>query len=604
VTSFRARFDGARALGRAPDPSALRHAAVCASLALSLALVLTPGPARAARPRVYAITGARIVVSPGHVIDRGTVVVRDGTIAAVGASVPSPADAQILDGKGLTVTAGLIDPFTRLGMPKAAEEGEGAGGGRRGGGAKVQEKPSERGPGRANLQVRSDAKASLLFQMPASGELDRMRGMGFTSALVVPEGGDFRGTSALVHLGGDDSARAILVPDVAAHLSLDTAPGDVYPSALMGAIALVRQTFEDARRQALWEERWKKDPKGLERPPISPTLDAAKQILDGKRTFFEADDTHAYPRIARIAGEFSFAPAIVGNGFEYEVLDEIVRDRFTVVLPVAFPEPPHVEDAEATIDLTLRELRRWDRAPGNPAALQKAGVPFALTTYRLKKPGDFMKNVRKAIERGLSADAALEALTVAPARLLGVDGMLGTIEAGKIADLVIADGDLFAEKTKVKKVFVDGEPFDLPEESKDFDPNAKVEPKGVWELTYSGAAGGAATTLRLRGSAASLSGTAETPSGKVEMTSLSMTGNKITGSYRAGGGTIEFSAIVKRDSMSGSATLPSGEKASFSGTRTSRNPGLTEEGNEDGREEGGRRERGGSEHDDPEGGAR
>jgi hypothetical protein len=287
-------------------------------------------------------------------------------------------------------------------MPKAADEGEEAGRRPRGA-ARAQEKPSERGSG--PLEPAGAVRREGVPALPdaGAGELDRMRGMGFTSALVVPEGGDFRGTSALVHLGGEDPARAILVPDVAAHLALDTAPGDIYPSALMGAIALIRQTFEDARRQATWEERWKKDPRGLERPPVSPTLDAAKQILDGKRTFFEADDTHAYPRIARIAGEFSFAPAIVGNGFEYEVLDEIVRDRFTVVLPVAFPEPPHVEDAEATIDLTLRELRRWDRAPGNPAALQKAGVPFALTTYRLKKPGDFMKNVRKAIERGLPA---------------------------------------------------------------------------------------------------------------------------------------------------------------------------------------------------------
>jgi hypothetical protein len=145
--------------------------------------------------------------------------------------------------------------------------------------------------------------------------------------------------------------------------------------------------------------------------------------------------------------------------------------------------------------------------------------------------------------------------------------MLGTVEAGKIADLVIADGDLFAEKTKVQKVFVDGEPFDLPEESKDFDPNAKVEPKGVWELTYSGAAGGAARTLRLSGSGASLSGSAETPAGRVELTGSRLTGNKLTGSYRGGGGTIEFSAIVKRDSMSGSASMPSGEKVSFSGTR-------------------------------------
>jgi hypothetical protein len=599
VTSSRTLTAGALALRPAPGWTGLRRASAWPAFVAATALILTSGPARAARPRVYAITAARIVVSPGHVIDRGTVVIRDGTIAAVGASVSAPADAQIVDGKDLTITAGLIDPFTRIGMPKPAGEGEG--GGRREGGGKVQEKPSERGPGRANIQVRSDAKASQLFQMPPNAELERMRGMGFTAALAVPDGGAFRGTSALVHLAGDDAARAILVPDVAAHMAFETAPGDVYPSALMGVIALIRQTFEDATRQGTWEDRWKRDPRGLERPPVSPTLDAAKAILDGKRVFFEAEDTHAYARIARIAREFSFAPAVVGNGYEYEVLDEIGRDKFTIVLPVNFPDPPHVEDAETTIDLTLRELRRWDRAPGNPAALQKAGVPFAMTTHQLKRPGDFRKNVRKAIERGLPADAALEAVTIAPARLLGVDGMLGTVEVGKIADLVLADGDLFAEKTTIKKVFIDGEPFENPEESKDFDPNAKVDPKGTWDITYSGGGGGGAVrTLRISGGAGSLSGTAETASGKVDLTGLALTGNKLTGAYRAEGGTVEFSAIIKRESMSGTATFPDGRRLFFSGTRTSKSAGPGEEQEREHERDGDD----GVEHDDPMGGAR
>ena len=124
-------------------------------------------------------------------------------------------------------------------------------------------------------------KGALLYQAPSREELEKLHAMGFTSALVVPEGGALRGTSALVHLAGDDPARAILVPDVAAHLSFETAEENVYPNSLMGVIALIRQTFEDARRQALWEERWRKDPKGLERPPVAPALDAAEEILRG-----------------------------------------------------------------------------------------------------------------------------------------------------------------------------------------------------------------------------------------------------------------------------------------------------------------------------------
>src|SRR6185369_2063043 len=100
------------------------------------------------------------------------------------------------------------------------------------------------------------------------------------------------------------------------------------------------------------------------------------------------------------------------------------------------------------LDIKTRDLRRWDLAPWNLSILHEARIPIALTAYRLRSVSEFSKNVRKAIEKGFPADAALDAVTLQPARLLGVDSILGTVEAGKIADLVLADGDLFAEKTK------------------------------------------------------------------------------------------------------------------------------------------------------------
>ena len=278
--------------GRARRPAVrARGRAAAAVLAIVAALAGASIPALAARPRVYAITDARIVLAPGRVVEKGTVVLRDGTIVDVGEKVRAPEDAELVDGRGMTVYAGLIDPFTHLGMPPREAGGAASRSGDR---PKPSEKPAERGPGRPNVQVRSDVKGALLYQAPSREELEKLHAAGFTSALVVPDGGALRGTSALVHLAGDDPARAIVAADVAAHLSFETAEENVYPNSLMGVIALIRQTFEDARRQALWEERWRKDPKGLERPPVAPALDAAEEILKGKRVFFEADDTHAF----------------------------------------------------------------------------------------------------------------------------------------------------------------------------------------------------------------------------------------------------------------------------------------------------------------------
>lgn len=524
----------------------------------------------ATRPRVYAIRDARIVISPQRTLDKGTVVVREGTIAAVGATVTPPADAEIVEGEGLTVYAGLIDPFTRLGMPKESEE---TGAAREK--TKPSEKPQERGPGRSNVQVRSDARAALLFQAPPSAELEKMRGLGFTTALVVPEGGAFRGTSALVHLGDMDPSRAIVVPDVAAHMAFETAKGDVYPTALMGVIALMRQSFEDARRQRVWEDRWHKSSKGLERPPTSPTLDAIADILQGRTLLFEADDTHAYGRIAAIAKEFSLSPVIVGNGYEYEIEQQVKRSGYSLVLPVAYPQPPHIDDPDAALDIPIRDLRRWNLAPWNPVVLHESAIPFAFTTYRLRAMRDFRKNVRKAIEKGLPESSALEAVTTTPARLLGVETILGTVEAGKIADLVLADGPLFAEKTKLRKVFIDGEPYELEAESKDFDPNAVVDPRGTWELTYNIGGRSVTKSWKIEGSAGNYTGTAETQSGKATLESLVLTGNKLTGSYTVGSaGTVEFTWIIKGEEISGTSIPPDGGKLFYAGRRTAK-PGGT-----------------------------
>ena len=237
---------------------------------------------------------------------------------------------------------------------------------------------------------------------------------------------------------------------------------------------------------------------------------------------------------------------VVGSGFEYEIEGLVRSAGFPMIVPVAFPEPPHIEDEDSALDVTTRDLRRWDLAPGNPSVLQKTGVPFALTTYRLRNVSDFAKNVRRAIERGLPPDVALEAVTTGPARLLGVEPLLGTIEAGKIADLVLADGDLFGEKTQIKRLFIDGDPVEIEAESKDFDPNAKIDPRGTWEVTYSFGGQTMTRMWKIEGTPGGYTGTAETQAGKATLESLVLTGNKLTGTYTVGSsGTVEFTWIIK-----------------------------------------------------------
>ena len=157
-----------------------------------------------------------------------------------------------------------------------------------------------------------------------------------------------------------------------------------------------------------------------------------------------------------IAQEFGLVVVIKGNGNEYEMADQLAAARVGVIVPVDYPDKPSVsDDDDANLDVGLAALQRWEDAPGNAAALERAGVVFAFTSDGVS-PGEFAANVRKAIEAGLSEATALAAVTTNPAAMFGVESIVGTIEPGKIANVVVASGAPFAEDTEVRHVFVDG----------------------------------------------------------------------------------------------------------------------------------------------------
>ncbi|HND51529.1 MAG TPA: amidohydrolase family protein, partial [Pirellulaceae bacterium] len=131
------------------------------------------------------------------------------------------------------------------------------------------------------------------------------------------------------------------------------------------------------------------------------------------------------------------------------------------IVPVDFPRPPHVQTAETAMSIAIEDLMHWDIAPENPARLERAGVSFVLTSHGLREPKEFLDAVRKAVARGLSPDAALRALTVAPAELFGVSDRLGAVASGKIANLVVTDGDLFTKNTKILATWVHGRRYEL-----------------------------------------------------------------------------------------------------------------------------------------------
>jgi len=446
---------------------------VTAALAAPLTVALLSLPALAATPRVHAIVGARIVVAPGSVIENGTIVMRDGVITAVGANVPVPADARVWEGDSLTIYPGLIDPFV---MPAETPGQGGPQGPPFGRGRQPAAPAPSRGAAHEVPSVRAEFRIS---EAPGLGkdQIEGLRAAGFTAAQVAPRTGIVRGQSAVVGLRSGDPNDVIVRADAAQVIALDPAR-DGYPGSLMGVVAVVRQVFMDAKwyRDAL--AVYQKAPQGKKRPEVNLAWAALQPVIAGQQpALFVADEMLEVLRSAAIAKEAGVTAQVVGGGDEYKRVREIAATGVPLIVPVSFPEAPDLSDADAAVDVSTEELRHWNQAPENPATLAKNHVTFALTANGLKDVKSFRANVAKAIERGLTPDQALAAVTTVPAGLLGLSARMGTLAPGKAANLTVTRGELFSDKGAVAEVWVDGDRYDVSGPSGS---NAK----GNWDLRW------------------------------------------------------------------------------------------------------------------------
>ncbi|MFY8062643.1 MAG: amidohydrolase family protein, partial [Usitatibacteraceae bacterium] len=436
-------------------------------------------------PRWHAITGARIVIAPGKVIDNGTLVMRDGRITAIGSDVVVPAGARVWKLEGRSVYAGFIDVASLVGVPASMRP------------AQPTQPPWMRQPGTApaapalvatparsaigaqNRSVRADLDVATALEMKAD-EMKAAREQGFTTVLAAPAVGVFRGQSALVQLlDGVDAKSQVLQARVAQHAGFDyerTFRADAsYPNSMMGAIALARQSLYDAR----W---YGSNAKNGERSETNAALEALDAVVRGKQTlFYQAENEQDYQRVAKIRDEFNLRTALVGNGYEYRRAAQLKALNMPMVIPLNFPAPPEVDNPDTAIDVPLDGLQHWEQAPSNLAYLHRSGVPFAVTARGLRDAKEFLPQLRLAVKRGLPADAALAALTTVPASMVGAT-TIGTLEVGKLANITVASGDLFtSDSAEVEVNFVDGKPH-VSEAYQRFDA------RGTWSGTVAGKA--------------------------------------------------------------------------------------------------------------------
>lgn len=396
------------------------------------------------RGGTFAITGARIVTVSGAVIENGTVVIRDGKIAAVGASASIPSGAERINGRGLSVYPGMIDSSTSLGL---SEIGQGANG---------TQDVSEIGTMNANARA-------ILAVNPHTSHVNVTRVNGITTVLSGPRGGMIAGQATIINLNGSTQYEMAVVREFGLVVNYPRIAGGGggfgggfggfgqqqidFNEAIRRRDAQIEELktmFTDAENYARAREASAKD-SSLPSVPIDTKLEAMMPYVRGERpVLFSVERERDIRSAIKFATDMKLKAIIVGGQEAWKAADELKKNDIPVIYTNVYSLP-------------VREDDPYDFMYEAPSLMQKAGIRFAIATGdNGAENRDLPYQAGMAGAFGLSPEEALKSVTLYPAQILGVADKLGSIEAGKMANIVVTDGDLLDARTNIKYLFING----------------------------------------------------------------------------------------------------------------------------------------------------
>lgn len=387
----------------------------------------------------YILKNATIIVSPTKTINNGYIIVEDGKIKDIGSIMVKSSNALEIDCKGKTIVPAFIDLQTELGLEKNKTEGQ------RDYSPQIDSKKESFYSW--NDAIRPEYQSATHYkQQTESNEKYLKSGFGF--ALTHLHDGISRGTGSLIAIGSHPVKTSLIAPNKTAHFSFEKGTSrQTYPSSQMGSIALLRQTLHDAH----WYEKSKEH--------VAPNL--SLQALNDQLhhpLFFSTSEALEILRAHKIATEFDLTFNYYGSGDEYQFIKELKELKGLVIIPAHFPAAFDVSDPYINMEIPLRALKHWELAPSNPYLLAKNGINFAFTFGANKTEKDFWTHIKKAMERGLPYEKALEALTTIPAKALGMEAEIGTLEKGKIASFSVYSTNPFLEDAELLETWSQGQP--------------------------------------------------------------------------------------------------------------------------------------------------
>ena len=402
-------------------------------------------------PNIWAFTNVNIVISPEKTIENATLLIKNGLIEEVGEKVVIPKEASVRNLQGYWIYPGFIDAASDYGMttPKRVSGSD-------------DWSTRYEGKNGATYYWNDAIKAHISVVDSFSVNVaaaENLRGMGFTLANVVPNNGIFRGQGMLVHLGDGKLKEELFKAESCASFSFSKgSSAQSYPSSLVGAVALIRQAMLDAEQYKQSLSAYSQNPN---QAPVKPNLSLAAFLAQKEQKYpfiFQAESWQHTLQAAEIAQEFGLKFVFHTNGDEYKRISEIQKLGSSFIIPLKFPKGYDVKSVTDSREIALEKLKEWEQSPMNPALLIKNKIPFAITSNGTPA-ADFNANILKSINYGLSENELLTALTISPAKLLGIEKEVGTLEKGKFANFIIANGKMFTTETKIQEVYVSGKKY-------------------------------------------------------------------------------------------------------------------------------------------------
>ena len=425
----------------------------------------------------YAFINATIVKDANTTLQNATLIIRERKIVAVGNNLAVPKDAVTIDCKGKYIYPSFIDIYSDYGIPVQQRTQTTFSFN-----APAQITSNTKGAYGWNQAIKPQVNASELFTVDDT-KASPFREAGFGTVLSHHKDGIARGTGVLATLANLADNLVVIKDKASSHYSFSKGTSQqTYPQSLMGSIALLRQTYLDAE--------WYKN------KPASEGTNLSLQAWNDNKNLpqiFEANDKWNDLRADRVGDEFGVQYIIKGGGNEYQRIKEIAGTKASYILSLNYPQAMDVDDPNDARYITLTDMKHWEMAPTNPAALEKANIPFCLTAAELRDPRSFMTNLRKAIDYGLSEKEALDALTKTPASLLKVYDQVGSLDAGKLANFLITSGPIFNEKSTIIQNWVQGEKYTIKDD-------AVNNIAGTYKLDITSSAGKMTYTLDVKSS--------------------------------------------------------------------------------------------------------